>query len=438
MTERQLFLGAYLLFPSGHYAGAWRHPYSERDYNDRTLYQDVARTLERARFDLAFIPETVSYREGFTRHGLSNGLKHDPAQLAAQVVAVTDHLGVGVTLSTSFNEPYNLARTLLSLDHLSGGRVAWNVIQSSGPANYANFPRVEQLGRDELYDRGDEFVEAVLALWRSWAPDALVADPVTGVYADTGKIAAPEYKGRYVEVRGPLNLPPSPQRHPVIIQAGDSPRGRDHGARWGDVVFAIERTPADLRAKKDDLRARAARQGRDPDALRLFAAVQPVIGETTAIARARRDALADYIAPEAGIEFFGMFSRLDLGDVDPSTPYAQVLEERATREHLESRTIVQLDELLGSRKRSVTLAEAAVTFSTSELTPQVVGTGREVAEQLAEIFTSGAADGFLITPTHFPGTFDEFGRAVVPHLQQLGVFRTDYEGTTLRSHLGLA
>lgn len=438
MSDRQLFLGAYLLFPSGHFAGAWRHPYSERDFNDVGLYQDVARTLERARFDLAFIPETVSYREGFARHGLSNGLKHDPAQLAAQVTAVTKHLGVGVTLSTSFNEPYNLARTLLSLDQLSGGRVAWNVIQSSGPANYANFPRAEQLGRTELYDRGDEFVEAVLALWRSWQQGALVADPETGVYADTSRIAAPEYKGRYVEVRGPLNLPPSPQRHPVIIQAGDSPRGRDFGARWGDVVFAIERTQADLQAKKDDLRTRAAAQGRDPDSIRLFAAVQPIIGETTAIARARRDHLRELVSPEAGIEFFGMFARLDLGDVAPDTPYAQVLEERATPEQRASRTIVQLDELLGSRAGDVTLAQAAVEFSTSELTPQVVGTGREVAEQLADLFGSGAADGFLVTPTHFPGTFDEFGRAVVPHLQRLGVFRTQYEGTTLRSHLGLA
>ncbi|MEN0129356.1 MAG: NtaA/DmoA family FMN-dependent monooxygenase [Brevundimonas sp.] len=437
MTDRKLFLGAYLLFPSGHFAGAWRHPYSERDFNDRDLYQDIARTLERARFDLAFIPETVSYREGFARHGLSNGLKHDPAQLAAQIAAVTTHLGVGITLSTSFNEPYNLARTLLSLDHLSRGRVAWNIIQSSGPSNYANFPKAEQLGRNELYDRGDEFVEAVLALWRSWAPDALVADPETGIYADTSKIAAPEYKGRYVEVRGPLNLPPSPQRHPVLIQAGDSPRGRDFGARWGDVVFAIERTQADLQAKKDDLRARAVAAGRNPDKIRLFAAVQPIIGETTEIARARRDHLRTLVSPAAGIEFFSQFSRLDLGDVSPDEPYLKVLEERATNGQAEGRAIVALNELLGSRLGSATIAEAAIEFSTSELTPQVVGTGVEVAEQLAELFSSGAADGFLVTPTHFPGTFDEFGRAVVPHLQRLGVFRTEYEGTTLRANLGI-
>lgn len=437
MTDRQLFLGAYLLFPSGHFAGAWRHPYSERDFNDRDLYQDIARTLERARFDLAFIPETVSYREGFARHGLSNGLKHDPAQLAAQIAAVTTHLGVGITLSTSFNEPYNLARTLLSLDHLSGGRVAWNIIQSNGPANYANFPHVEQLGRDELYDRGDEVVESVLALWRSWAPDALVADPVTGVYADTSKITAPEYKGKYVEVRGPLNLPPTPQRHPVLIQAGDSPRGRDFGARWGDIIFAIERTQADLQAKKDDLRARAVTAGRDPDKIRLFAAIQPIIGETTEIARARRDHLRTLVSPAAGIEFFSQFSRLDLGDVSPDEPYLKVLEERATNGQAEGRAIVALGELLGSRLGSATIAEAAIEFSTSELTPQVVGTGLEVAEQLAELFGSGAADGFLVTPTHFPGTFDEFGRAVVPHLQRLGVFRTEYAGSTLRANLGI-
>ena len=437
MTGRHLFLGGYVLFPSGHYAGAWRHPYSSRDWLGRDFLHQTARTLEAAKFDLAFIPETVSHNEGFTRHGHSNAVKHDPAQVAAQIAAVTTRLGVGVTLSTSFNEPYNLARTLLSLDHLSGGRVAWNVIQSHGPANYLNFPRAEELTGDELYDRGDEFVEAVLALWRAWGPDALVQDQDSGLFADPARIDVPDYKGRYVAVRGPLNLPRSPQGHPVIIQAGDSPRGREFGARWGEVIFAIERTQADLRAKKDDLRARARAAGRDAEQIRLFAAVQPIVGETTEIARARRDFLRTRITPESGVTFLSLFARLDLTGADLQARYVDVLEERATDGQTANRAITQLDDLLGTRRDRVTLAEAGIEFSTSELTPQVVGTGAEVAEQLAEIFASGAADGFLITPTHFPGSFDEFGRAVVPHLQRLGVFRTEYAGTTLRENLGL-
>ncbi|MFI5914503.1 NtaA/DmoA family FMN-dependent monooxygenase [Dactylosporangium sp. NPDC051541] len=438
MSERQLFLGGYVLFPSGHYAGAWRHPYSSRDWLGRDFLHQVARTLEAAKFDLAFIPETVSFRDGFERHGLSNAIKHDPAQVAATIAAVTTHLGVGVTLSTSFNEPYNLARTLLSLDHLSGGRVAWNVIQSNGPANYANFPHVEQLSGAQLYDRGDDFVEAVTALWNAWDRDALVQDQETGVFVETSKVTVPDYKGRYLSVRGPLNLPPSPQGHPVIIQAGDSPRGRQFGARWGDVIFAIERTPADLRAKKDDLKAKARALGRDAEKIRLFAAVQPIVGETTEIAKARRDFLKERITPAAGVEFFSQFSRLNLSGVDLDAPYLRVLEERATEGQAEGRAVVQLTELLGARAGNITIAEAAVEFSTSELTPQLVGTGVEVAEQLTDIFASGAADGFLITPTHFPGSFDDFGRAVVPHLQRLGVFRQDYTGTTLRDHLDIS
>ncbi|MBB2940813.1 FMN-dependent oxidoreductase (nitrilotriacetate monooxygenase family) [Actinoplanes lutulentus] len=429
----QLFLGGYVLFPSGHYAGAWRHPYSSRDWLGRGFIHEVARTLEAAKFDLAFIPETVSYRAGFVQHGLSNAIKHDPAQVAAQIAAVTTHLGIGVTLSTSFNEPYNLARTLASLDHLSGGRVAWNVIQSQGPANYANFPRAEQLSGPELYDRGDEFVEAVVALWKSWDADALVQDQETGVFADPSLISAPNYDGKYVSVAGPLNLPPTPQGHPVIIQAGDSPRGREFGARWGDVIFAIERTPADLRAKKDDLKAKARAQGRDADKIRLFAAVQPIIGETTSIARARRDFLHTRITPAAGVEFFSQFARIDFTGLAHDVSYRSAIEG-----HPWNRAITQLNELLGSRIGNISISEAAIEFSTSELTPQIVGTGVEVAEQLAEIFGSGAADGFLITPTHFPGSFEDFGRAVVPHLQRLGVYRKDYEGTTLRSHLGIA
>ncbi|MCE0762410.1 NtaA/DmoA family FMN-dependent monooxygenase [Pseudonocardia kujensis] len=438
MTERHLFLGGYVLFPSGHYAGAWRHPYSSRDWLGRDFLHQTARSLEAAKFDLAFIPETVSHHEGFTRHGHSNAIKHDPAQVAGQIAAVTSHLGVGVTLSTSFNEPYNLARTLLSLDHLSGGRVAWNVIQSHGPANYLNFPNAEELTGSELYDRGDEFVEAVLALWRSWGPGALVQDQESGVFADPSRITVPDYKGRFVAVRGPLNLPPSPQDHPVIIQAGDSQRGREFGARWGEVIFAIERTRADLRAKKDDLRAKARAAGRDPERIRLFAAVQPIVGETREIAEARRDFLRTRITPESGTTFLSHFARIDLTGVDLTARYVDVLEERATEGQTEARAITQLDALLGARRDRVTLAEAGIEFSTSELTPQIVGTGEQVAEQLAEIFGSGAADGFLITPTHFPGSFDDFGRAVVPHLQKLGVFRTEYEGTTLRENLGLS
>ncbi|GIG20081.1 monooxygenase [Cellulomonas chitinilytica] len=437
MTQRQLFLGGYVLFPGGHFAGAWRHPYSTRDWLGPQTFHDLARTLEAAKFDLAFIPETVSFRAGFARHGLSNAIKHDPAQIAAQIAAVTTHLGIGVTLSTSFNPPYNLARTLASLDHLSGGRVAWNVIQSNGPANYANFPEVEQLDRDQLYDRGDEVVEAVTVLWDSWGQDALVADQQTGLFADPARITVPDYKGTYVATRGPLNLPPTPQGRPVIIQAGDSPRGRAFGARWGEVIFAIERTQADLQAKKDDLRAKATAVGRDPEKIKLFAAVQPIVGETTEIARARRDHLRTLVTPEAGVEFFSQFSRLDLGDVSLDEPYVKVLEERATQGQAEGRAVVALNELLGSRLRTATIAEAAIEFSTSELTPQLVGTGAEIADQLAELFLSGAADGFLVTPTHFPGSFDEFGRAVVPHLQRLGVYKTEYAGTTLRGNLGV-
>ena len=177
MTQRQLFLGAYVLFPSGHFAGAWRHPYSAQDFLGPRLFQDIGRTLEDAKFDLAFIPETVSHRPGFATHGLSNALKHDPAQLAAQIAAVTTHLGVGITLSTSFNSPYNLARTLASLDHLVGGPggVEHHPVERCRRTTRTS-RRSTELGRTELYDRGDEFVESVVALWNSWGEGALVAD----------------------------------------------------------------------------------------------------------------------------------------------------------------------------------------------------------------------------------------------------------------------
>ncbi|WP_067688986.1 NtaA/DmoA family FMN-dependent monooxygenase [Nocardia jejuensis] len=439
MSERQLFLAGYVLFPSNHYVGAWRHPYSERDFNDRTLFEDVGRTLERAKFDMAFIPETLAYNPNFARYGLSNGLKHEPTQLASVIAGVTRHLGIGVTLSASYNAPYHLARTLGSLDQFSGGRVAWNIIMSKGEATQANFPFVEELERTELYDRGDEVVESTVALWDSWAHDALVADKESGVFVDTTKVATPDYQGKYVRVRGPLTLPPSPQGKPVLIQAGDSPRGRRFGAKWAELVFAIENNEADLRAKREDLRRLAAEAGRDPDSIKLIAAVQPIVGETTDIARARQQFLNTLVDTDAAVAFLSQFVRTDLNGLDPDLLFTEAVARRSTDEAAGVRLLDNLTALAASNGESLgtelTLGQIAKHFGASEFTPQIVGTGAEVADQLAHLFEAEAVDGYVLSPTHFPGAFDDVARAVVPELQRRGIFRREYADTTLRGNL---
>ncbi|MBH0779548.1 NtaA/DmoA family FMN-dependent monooxygenase [Nocardia bovistercoris] len=439
MSDRQIFLAGYILFPSNHYVGAWRHPYSERDFNDRALFEDVARTLERAKFDMAFIPETLAYKPDFARYGLSNGIKHEPTQLAAVIAGATRHLGIGVTLSASYNAPYHLARTLGSLDQFSGGRVAWNIIMSRGAATQANFPFVEELEREELYDRGDEVVEATVALWESWAADALVADQDSGLFVDTDKVTTPDYRGKYVQVRGPLSLPPSPQGKPVLIQAGDSPRGRRFGAKWAELIFAIENNEADLRAKRQDLRRLAAAAGRDPDSVKLIAAVQPIVGETTEIARARQRFLATLVDTEAAIAFLSQFVRTDLTGLAPDLRFTDAVAQRATDEAAGVRLLDNLTALARGNGETLdtalSLGAVARHFGASEFTPQIVGTGVEVADQLAHLFEAEAVDGYVLSPTHFPGAFDDVARAVVPELRRRGLFRTEYADTTLRGNL---
>lgn len=440
MSEhRQLFLAGYILFPGNHFAGAWRHPYSERGFNDRTLFEDAARTLERAKFDMAFIPETLAFNPAFARHGLSNAIKHDPAQLASVIAGVTTHLGVGVTLSASFTSPYHLARTLGSLDQFSGGRVAWNIIMSRGAPTYANFPFVEELERDELYDRGDEVVEATVGLWESWADDALVVDKSSGVFVDPAKVSTPDYRGKYVQVKGPLTLPPSPQGKPVLIQAGDSARGRQFGGKWAELVFAIENNEEDLKAKRDDLRRLAAEAGRDPDSIKLIAAVQPIVGETTEIARARQKFLPTLLDTDAAVAFLSHFVRTDFTGLPADVKFTDAVAARSTDENAGVRLLDNLRGLAAGTGESLdgglTLGEVAKTFSASEFTPQIVGSPEEVADQLIHLFEAEAVDGYVLSPTHFPGAFDDFARAVVPVLQQRGVFRTEYSDTTLRGNL---
>jgi len=423
---RQMILGAYMVFPSMHSAGMWRHSYSENAFEDRALYERYAQAAERAKFDLILIPERVHYVDGHTKYGLLTGFQHDPTQLAAVVAGATNRIGLGVTLSASFNSPYNLARTLGSLDILSGGRAAWNIVMTApGPAN-DNFPEVDRLPREELYERGDEVLEATTALWSSWDGDAVLADRDSGIYADTSKIHAADYKGKYLSVQGPLTLPQSPQGRPVFIQAGESARGREFGGRWADLVFAIDPLEEDLRAKRKAIRGYAEEAGRDPDSVRLVAAVQPIVGETTSIAKERQEYLRSLIHPDAAIEWVSHSAGLDLSQFDPSTPIAEVLNRGSGP----SRRLARLIE-----SRNLTIAETAELFARNDLTPEIVGSPQEVADEVTHLFESGAADGFILTATHFPRGLDDFASSVVPLLQDRGVFRREYTGTTLRSHI---
>ncbi len=443
---RQMMLAGYVLVPGSHFGGMWRHPYSETDFCDRTLYEGLARTLERGFFDLAFVPESLSVPTGIdgdhetlVKYGAVGAVRHDPSHLVAPMIGVTRHLGFTVTLSTTYMEPYHLARIFGTLDHFSQGRMAWNVVTSAGASNADNFRHHPVLGHDALYDRAEEVLDLCTRLWASWDEDALERDKETGVYADPAKIHALDHEGACFKLRGPLSLPHGPGGGPVLMMAGVSPRGRDFAAKWADVIFAIQSDAAGMKELRDDIRRRAAAFGRDGGPIRLLAAVQPIIGETRAIAEARAAYLDELIHPEMAKAFFAAMLGLDLAAYDMSTPIEAVLAAEQGRTAVDAgASRPWLERLVRDRPgHAWTVAEVATKLAQSSSTPRPTGTASEVADQLEELFAAEACDGFVVTPTHFPGSFEEFTRAVVPELQKRGLVRTRYGNDGFRKELGL-
>ncbi|MCK7615318.1 NtaA/DmoA family FMN-dependent monooxygenase [Roseibium sediminicola] len=450
IAKRHMFLAGYILVPGSHFAGMWRHPYSETDFCDPDLFKDTAVTLERGGFDLAFIPESLSVTTGlsndyetFLKRGAVGAIRHDPSQLVSLMASVTQSLGFTVTLSTTYMEPYHLARTLSTLDHFSRGRISWNVVTSAGPSNGHNFGHFPKLTSPESYDRAEEILEICRSLWQSWQDGALVADKAAGIYADIGKIRPIDHEGDLFQLRGPLSLPAGPDGEPILMSVGVSPRGRDFSAKWVDVIFAIQADADGMSELRADVRRRAAEKGRDPEKIFLLTAVQPVVGETEAIARARADYLDELICPDVAIAFLsGMIGR-DATGFDPETPIDEVLEKTAGASGKGAvdggAAFPWLDRIRAEdRARNWTLRDIAIRMSRSTSTPRLVGTPEQVADQLEAYFLAEACDGFVITPTHFPGSFDEFSRSVVPILRARGHLReAAQEPLTLRQRLGL-
>jgi FMN-dependent oxidoreductase (nitrilotriacetate monooxygenase family) len=444
-----MILAGYILVPGSHFGGMWRHPYSEVDFCDRTVYEALARSLERGFFDMAFVPESLSVATGynddfetFLKYGAVGAVRLDPSHLVNAMIGVTRHLGFTITMSTTYMEPYHIARIFSTLDHFSGGRVAWNVVTSAGGSNAHNFEHHPVLDHDALYDRANETLELCRKLWQSWEPDALVLDKETGVFADTRKVHAVGHHGMFFKARGPLSLPHAPGGGPVLMMAGVSARGRDFAARWAEGLFAIQSDVAGMSELRTDIRGRAARLGRDHPNIKLLAAVQPILGETGAIAKARADFLDELIHPEMARAFFATMLGVDLSRYELTTPVMDVLassDTSARRAAVDAGAAIPwLKGILDERPKHVwTVGEVAMRLAQSSATPRLIGTATEIADQLEEMFSSEACDGFVVTPTHFPGAFEEFTRAVVPELQRRGLMRRKYDGIGLRRGLGL-
>lgn len=436
-VPRQLHLGGFEIASHvAHSHAAWRHPASEPDFFGPDYWHRVGRTLERGLFDFVFFADLLAVPTNFggdedeaLRRGTQASATIDPSLVVASIAAVTRNLGVAITKSTTYFHPFELARILASLDHLSRGRAGWNIVTSLSSAEARNFGIEKALDHDLRYDRAQEFVEAAVALWESWEPGALVLDKVGGTFADPDKVHAVHHDGQYYKTRGPLPTPRSPQGRPVLFQAGSSPKGKDFAARWADAIFEIDPTPEGRRAYYDDVKSRASNAGRNPEDIRILPSFIPFVGETSSIAREKQAFHNELADPVSGLITLSVHTDHDFSAYDLDAPVEQV-------EVPGSQGLFDVARRLSERD-SLTLREVGKLYAQGVLLPQFVGTASEIADEIEASFTGGEADGFILSAAQSPGTFDDFVDQVVPELQRRKLFRDEYTGSTLRENLGL-
>jgi len=432
-TNRQMHFGL-LMTANGSHFGGWRLP----DADPATSFQlkhylDLALEAERGCFDLVFMADTLALIPTQLPATLGHAppIAHlEPLTLLSALAACTTHIGLAGSATTTYHQPYQVARQFASLDHISGGRAGWNLITSGNPAEAWNFGFDRHPDHADRYDRAREFAEVVFALWDSWTDDAFVYDKQKGLYFDPQGMRPPNHHGKHFRVQGPLNMARSPQGRPVVAQAGSSEPGRALAAATADIVFTAQRNIAGARAFYADLKARAAANGRDPATLAILPGVAPVIGSTEAEARRRFEALQEAFDPLVGIDALSAEFGIDLSayPLDQPLPGDLPASPRAT-----SRRDLMLEQM---RSEGLTLRQLGA--QTASLGHWVLcGTPASIADTLEEWFHGGAADGFIMMPGALPAGLRDFVRQVVPELQRRGLFRTHYQGTTLRGHLGL-
>lgn len=425
--SRMMHLGAILLGAGGHVAG-WRMPGAEFGSENLPLLKRIVASAERGKFDFIFLADAVN--TGLDAHpGMM--VRLEPLTLLAALSQCTTHIGLGATVSTTYSEPYNVARALASIDHLSGGRAAWNVVTGSSPDAAANFSRDKHPPHAERYAMAAEYLEVVKGLWDSWDDGAIVGDKQRGVFADPAKLHILDHKGRFYQVRGPLNITRPPQGYPVIMQAGASDTGRDFAAATAEVVFTAQQDVGEALAFANDLRARCVAAGRPTDAIRLLPGVNPVIGRTEQAAKAKIAELASLADPVAALKVLSDRLGHDLSVFPLDAPVPELPPSGMMQGHA-----IQLASI--AKRKQMTLRELRDYAAVSSGHRVAYGTPEMIADDLEAWFQSGAADGFIIQVTHHPGPLDEFIDLVIPILVQRGLFRRDYTGRTLRDHLGLA
>ena len=433
MTARKMRLGLSIR-GHGYHPAAWRHPDVPADGTLHVEhYVKSAQIAERGKLDMIFFADGAGIRQGDTPPGSlartgRDMVELEPMTLLPALAMVTSRVGLVTTASTTYNEPYNIARKFATLDLISKGRAGWNVVASWSALEAQNFGLETTLDYDTRYARSQEFVEVVKGLWDSWDDGALLFDKQGGRYFDEAGMHVLDHRGRFFKVRGPLNVAGMPQGHPVIVQAGASDQGRDLGAATAEVIYAISGTLDAARAYYADVKGRMAKFGREPDDLKIMPALCPVVGRTRAEAQAKYDELQALIDPLVGLSaLYNSFGDLSGHALDDPLP-----DGALGNQEMRSVSDQQVER---AKREKPTIRQA---YLRAGLTGSArIGTPQDIADEMQAWFEADACDGFNITPATLPGGGEDFVAMVVPELQRRGLFRTEYEGRTLRENLGL-
>ncbi|MGF0539993.1 LLM class flavin-dependent oxidoreductase [Agrobacterium sp. ES01] len=422
---RKIHFGLFLLGTGSHIAG-WRIPGAIDSFEDIGMVKQIAVEAERGLFDLIFMGDNLNADPA--AHP-SYTARLEPLTLLSAVAGATKHIGLGATVSTTYSDPFTVARVFASLDHLSGGRAAWNAVTTANPAAAANFGTIHP-DHSKRYEIAEEFLTVVRGLWDCWADDAIVADRETGTYIDASKVRALDHEGTHFKVKGPINISRSPQGHPIVLQAGGSVPGQELAAKSADLVFSVTQDIDEARTFYRSVKDRLAKYGRAADSMVILPGVMPIVGRTEREAHDKLAQLQGFISETNALSLLSDRFGIDMSiyDLDGPIPdnlqpsdnyhaFAKVMLDKAKRENMRLRDVYNL--MAAARGHWV-----------------LCGTPDYIADTLETWFTTGAADGFNIMPSHFPDGLTDFVDMVVPILQDRGLFRTEYEGKTLRDRMG--
>lgn len=429
-SDKTFHINAFLM-GVGHHEAAWRHPRTEEHrVLDVEHFRELGRIAERGKLDSVFFADGLAIGPRIKRNALA---VFEPVTLLAAIATATEHVGLIATASTTYNEPFTLARKFASLDHISKGRAGWNIVTSGSEDEAFNYGYDSIPEHARRYERAQEFVDLTIRLWDSWESDAVVLDPETGIFAEPDKVHTLDYQGERFKVRGPLNSPRSPQGRPLLVQAGSSESGKEFAAQYAEAVFTAQRTLEEGQQFYRDLKSRLPKYGRSAGELKVLPGLVPFIADTEAQARALEQEFTDLISPDYALRQLSNLLGIDLTEHALDAPLPPLPAESEIQGGKSRFTLVK--EL--AEKEELTVRQLIGKLGGGRGHRTFAGTPEQIADELQSWFAQGAADGFNIMPPYLPGGLEDFVDRVVPILQQRGLFRTDYTATTLRGHYGL-